>query len=102
MFLSCILLATTSYRKSDIKTVHFYTLRYCVSPGHRRHRHHRNGEDDRDHLIEDDTSSMRTEHIMMSGLSQTSFISASMFFKELCIAWLLSTQRVWLKATVAS
>jgi len=41
--------------------------------------HHHHDEDDRDHLIEDDTSSTNTEHIMMSGLSQTSFSSASTF-----------------------
>lgn len=39
-------------------------------------------DDDQDNLIvEDDTSSMRTEHLMMSGLSQTSFKTASMFIK---------------------
>ena len=39
----------------------------------------RHGEEDRDRLIEDaDASSMRTENLMMSGLSQTSFTSTSM------------------------
>ena len=46
-----------------------------VSCGFRNRRHHR--EDDRDCLIEDDATSTRTENIMMSGLSQTSFTSAS-------------------------
>ena len=37
------------------------------------------GEDDRDQLIEDDATSMQTENLMMSGLSQTSFKTASTF-----------------------
>ena len=43
-----------------------------------RFRTRRHGEEDRDRLIEDDVSSMRTENLMISGLSQTSFTSASM------------------------
>ena len=42
---------------------------------------HRRGEEDRDRLIEDDGASMRTENLMMSGLSQTSFTSASMLYQ---------------------
>ena len=45
-------------------------------------RSRRHGEEDRDRLIEDDgASSMRTENLMMSGLSQTSFTSASMMLQ---------------------
>ena len=45
-------------------------------------------EDDRDRLIEEDNvSSMQTEHIMLSSLSQISFTTASMFIINIIHAY---------------
>ena len=58
------------------KVFNTFTVRFCHWSLHPP------GEGDRERLVEedeDDLTSVGTENILMSGLSQTSFVSSSMF-----------------------